>query len=185
MYVTNITKFTGNYQKIMEAIKGENSLFDFNKVISVPDDIKTKLAETNNIFLLEEVWGSASNAFDVKQLEVNTLLYFTMYYTPSLVLKKIAEENPDIVIEHIWDSNEQGYETGEIFAKNGICNIYQAESWGEDAYNILKRMGRTEYANFKNGYIEPFDIDRYVEHIEDYIKKGKNDTFLIKPITKF
>ena len=107
----------------------ENTDFDFNKVIPMPENIfkgalgtaeRNRYGKNNWYDWSIENWGTKWNAYET-HIEDGTLYFWTAWEAPHPVIEALARKYPDVHIRHEWADEDLGrncgtreYEDGEI-----------------------------------------------------------------------
>lgn len=94
-HMYNVLRMSGKghtIDLILESIKTKDNCIDFDKIVSIPDDIKEWYQEEDNWYGWNlEHWGTKWNSFD-SELINNSLIRFTTAYTPPLpVIAKLSK----------------------------------------------------------------------------------------------
>ena len=157
-WVVNKVEFSGeqeNINKVLDAIKGDDRLFDFEKLIPMPENIfrgpvgpdERKLYGTNNWYdWCCTRWGTKWNACDEYMETEDVLVFNTAWSCPMPVLDKLAElcYKHDVEFTGKWADEDTGFNTG-IFE----CDNYGDEYWfgfecmpneSHEAYEIFTEL---------------------------------------------
>jgi hypothetical protein len=130
--VRNILKFSGSQEDIdtfVNFIKSDKSLFDFEKLLPMPDTVWLHDWCVTN-------WGTKWNAYDV-EFKDNAFIFNTAWDIPIPIYEKIAEQFSNLCLEIYYASEDIGYNCGELLIKNGNLEVikefnngsYEAYSW--------------------------------------------------------
>ena len=84
--IRNVLKLSGSQEDIdtfVNFIKGDESLFDFEKLLPIPNAVWNRDWCITN-------WGTKWNAYEIEYKD-NTFIFNTAWNTPTPIYKKIAE----------------------------------------------------------------------------------------------
>lgn len=134
-HVTTIVEMSGpqeSINKFFETIKGEDTEFDFGKIIPPPDNLYTgnlssdKKEELNDKGIPNwydwnmQNWGTKWNAYSIdSQPEYNTIQFNTAWAMPYPVLLEASSQFPDILFKVKYADEDLGYNCGQIHFKDG------------------------------------------------------------------
>ena len=153
-WVTNKIEFSGakaNVDEVLEIIKGDGEVIDFNKIIPMPEDIfrgpvgrkERELYGENNWYDWScEHWGTKWNACDTYMETEDILMFNTAWSVPLPILDKLAElcYKHNVEFTGKWADEDVGCNTGVFESDN-----YGDEYWfgyeyminqSDDAYEI-------------------------------------------------
>lgn len=135
-YVRNILRIDGDIKAVKEFVGSNYSAFDFNKIISEPE---------NCADWYDKHWGTKWNAVDA-QITDESYIFDTAWSAPLPVIKKLSELFPKITFDLTWSDEDAGQNCGQIIYKNGveiqwyypnraeeITEIYE-ECWGRPPF---------------------------------------------------
>lgn len=166
-HVTTIVEMSGpqeSINKFFETIKGEDTGFDFGKIVPPPDNLYTGILSSDKKEELNDKgipnwydwnrqnWGTKWNAYSIdSQPEYNTIQFDTAWAMPYPVLLEASSKFPDILFEVKYADEDLGYNCGQIHFKDGDT-IYRR------IYDGSKEYGQSvRFASEVKGY-KPFKI---------------------------
>lgn len=140
-YVYNSLSISGeNHKKVLkliEDVKGEDTILDFKKIIPVPE--KERKNHEQEQFWKKCNWGCKWNAMDI-ELDDCTYYFLTPWNPPIPIVKALSKQYPDLIItleyaeETGCDSGHIEFVNGEISNSNFIYkkenNEYYEKLWG-------------------------------------------------------
>jgi hypothetical protein len=158
-YVRNRLTLKGEESKIKELlkqIKGKKTLFDFNKVIPMPENVKQSMGEPglNPLWYSWSIenWGVKWNAAETDDDRNNdsTRYFETAWSVPYPVISNLSELFPDVEMQLMWADEDASFNTGIAVFKDG------------KEYSVHRPKGAT---------VEGFDLyfEMWPESKEDYI----------------
>lgn len=142
-YVYNCLSFNSDNTKdisnLIEAIKGENTVLDFSKIIPIPK--KEMENQEKEQSWKKYNWGCKWNAMDI-EFDDYTYYFLTPWNPPIPVIKALSKQYPNINIlleyceETGSDSGFVEFHNGKLIASNYISgkenNEYYEKFWGLD-----------------------------------------------------
>lgn len=163
-WVTNRIVFHGNQEnidRVLQYIKGNGSMIDFNKIIPMPDNIyrgdldkrARELYGSNNWYDWSVAnWGTKWNAQCSSFNHKNTLWFDTAWSCPIPVLNKLAEICciNDVRFEGEWADEDCGCNVGVFWSDNCVDKDYDfyyksIDDNTDEAYDIyVKTRGESD-----------------------------------------
>lgn len=145
-YIQNRLTFKGSNSKIKELfnlVKGENSLFDFNKIIPMPKKAIDSFGDYgDNPYWYSwsiENWGVKWNAGETDDLRnsENVRYFQTAWNCPYNVILELASKYPELEIELMWADEDASYNTGLIVFKGGKeYSVHQPDGGSMEGYDF-------------------------------------------------
>lgn len=132
-WVTNKVKITKRQNEILEYIKSEDSDFDFNKIIPMPETIfrgdigrkeKEEYGDNNWYTWCVNNWGTKWNATEVSVVEGSAtedkiILFNTAWATPMPIMFALSKKFSDVEFEIAYADEDIGNNCGNITLLNG------------------------------------------------------------------
>ena len=160
--VTINTEKTDIVSKIIDFIKSESRIVDFNKIIQMPSKVfrgdlgeeEEKVYGDNNWYKWStNNWGTKWNAVESEIID-NKIIFETAWACPHPVLEKLSEIFTSPTFEYIWADEDTGYNCGRRSLKNGKCIIeYVPDGGSKEAYELAFEVNpyKADNYDFKKG----------------------------------
>ena len=151
-HITNIVRLSGNdsdVQKLLSSVRSDESEFDFNQIVSIPDELRDTTAPTR--IISEEAyarkergitqkmsddlknkygadnwyewtcnnWGTKWNAYDIF-VDGYDIQFDTAWSTPDPIFRILSEQHPNVLIHVRYADEDFGYNVGEYEFEGGI-----------------------------------------------------------------
>lgn len=120
----NQLKICSNFDEVYNAIKGEDTGIDFERIIPMPKELEGRdPSEQRDERLLKKYgyddwyhwrldnWDTKWNAYEV-QVENNTIFFFTAWSPPINVIKTLSKKFPEVRFEYYFDVEGEGDDYG-------------------------------------------------------------------------
>lgn len=141
-HVINHVTFDSRFDEIKEYVKGENGIFDFNKIVSMPPNIEDSKGELGGFPLWYEWsvenWGTKWNCYEQEHSH-DGFQFQTAWDTPLPALESLSDAFPDVKITVQYADEDTGNNCGTYVLQNGSIieqeeGDYQfaCELWGYD-----------------------------------------------------
>ena len=165
-HVTNKLTILGNEKEInevLELVRSDDRLFDFNNIIPTPDDIfqgsvgseeEKKYSGKTWYTWNRENWGTKWNAYDIK-LENDTIIFDTAWSTPLPVITALSKLFQNISFELEYADEDMGHNLGVSTFNNG--DIVETTEFYQGSERAIK------FACYVKGY----DYDQYLEDMQE------------------
>jgi hypothetical protein len=108
--------------ELLNAIKGEDTAIDFEKIIPMPSNIyrgnlswedEQRLGGMDWYHWSIANWGTKWNAYDTDEM-YNGVMFLTAWSAPFPVIKALSEMFPDVRITHYFADEDLGYNCGKF-----------------------------------------------------------------------
>lgn len=174
-HITNIVAVSGDESRIQSMLKeiqtdeyGVGSV-DFNKIISMPDDVDSH-------YWCIAQWGTKWNSYGYTAdtgFKDGKLTFLTAWSAPHPILEKLSEMYPDIKFEHEWADEDIGMNCGRhIYFDGERTEEYYPESSREriefaarvmdsdpSDWGLFLNSSETDYVNFSDEEFEIIEIE--------------------------
>lgn len=121
-HVINHVTFDSRFDEIQEYVKGENGIFDFNKIVPMPDDVyaSREILSANPLWYdwSVENWGTKWNCYEQEHSH-NGFLFQTAWSTPLQALESLSNAFPDVKITVQYADEDTGNNCGTYVLENG------------------------------------------------------------------
>jgi hypothetical protein len=140
-HVINHVTFDSRFDEIKEYVKGENGIFDFNEIVSMPEAVLESTKHRSSEIPLwydwsVENWGTKWNCYEQEHSH-NGFQFWTAWSTPLEVLESLSDAFPDVKITVQYADENLGYNCGTYVLQNGSIieqedgdYIFSCELWG-------------------------------------------------------
>lgn len=141
-HVINSVRFDSRLDEIQEFVKGENGIFDFNKITPMPPDVEASTEErTAGIPLWyiwsNQHWGTKWNCYEVEHCHYG-FQFLTAWDTPKPIFIALSEKFPDVTITvDFADEDTGGHNCGTFVLKQGAVEtfkqgdyVFACQLWG-------------------------------------------------------
>lgn len=157
-HVQNKITFTCEEEKLKSILaelgthtEEENTDFDFNKVVPMPENIfkgslgnaeREKYGKNNWYDWSWENWGTKWNAYETYIDGDGTLCFWTAWSAPIPVIDALAKKYPDVDIHHEWADEDLGQNCGTCDYHNGeVIEEYEPQTYQEGMKLALSVWG--------------------------------------------
>lgn len=133
-HVLNHVTFDSRFDEIREYVKGENGIFDFNKIVPMPDDVyaSREILSENPLWYdwSIENWGTKWNCYEQEHSH-NGFQFWTAWSAPEQIYIALSKQFPDVVITvDFADEDTGGYCTllgncGTIVLEQGAVQTFE------------------------------------------------------------
>lgn len=164
-HITNIITIQApegrTIQEVIDFVKGDETKFDFNKLIPMPLEI---IASFNTPGLNPpwydwslKNWGTKWNAYQIS-VEGSVVRFDTAWSAPSPVFEKLHEKFNDFILDIKYADEDTGYNFGHLEYGPGKMIVYDLPKPGTPEANVwVCRNVRGEFPDYidENGnYID-------------------------------
>lgn len=148
-YVTIITDDEETYKEIAEYVKGEDSVFDFDRIIKMPENIfrgnlgakeREKYGKDNWYDWSIEHWGTKWNCCNAEKAGFS-FTFETAWSAPVPVIKELSRQFPDVDIALDYADEDIGRNCGTYVFSGGVVvqemdgdEEFASRMWGWDSY---------------------------------------------------
>ncbi len=144
------------FEQIKDFVQGEKTLFDFEKILPMPDDADWYDWRCTN-------WGTKWNAQDVS-LNGQVYVFWTAWSSCSPVIAALAKRFPEAVFRYTYTYHESGMcLCGVDEYKNGV-NVYQLYG-NYNSYYIYKDEQEPDYLISTDILERPDDFETSEKYI--------------------
>lgn len=149
-HITNILKVNGTdkaVKAVFDSIKGEETLFDFNKIVPIP-----RIIQDRNLICIQK-WGTKWNAYDTEMIDDYSIIFLTAWAGVPKLIQKLSIFHPEVEFEYIFADEDVSYNTGQGTIKNGVMDMSYPEGGSNEAFEIYfaTHEWARDYYEFVNG----------------------------------
>ena len=129
-HVINHVTFDSRFNKIQEYVKGENGIFDFNKIVPMPDDVYASCEiECDGIPLWYdwsiENWGTKWNCYEQEHSH-NGFQFWTAWSAPEQIFIALSRQFPNVTITvDFADEDPGGNNCGTFVLLGGDVQTFE------------------------------------------------------------
>lgn len=141
-HVLNYVTFDSRLDEIREYVKGENGIFDFNKIVPMPTEVAKSTDDITSAGMPDwytwsvENWGTKWNCYEIEH-DHNGFQFWTAWSAPEQMFIALSKQFPDVTITvQFADEDMGGGNCGVLTLQNGECEFTQGdyefacELWG-------------------------------------------------------
>lgn len=141
-HVINHVAFDSRLDEIREYVKGENGIFDFNKIVPMPEAVYASMDERSTGVPLwydwsVENWGTKWNCYEIEHCHTG-FQFWTAWSTPLPALESLSDAFPDVTITvKFADEDTGGGNCGSYILQGGSVQGFEegdyefaCELWG-------------------------------------------------------
>lgn len=166
-------------ETILETIRSENRIIDFEKIIPMPENIfrgnlgnaeREQYGRNNWYDWSIEHWGTKWNAYDGSYNEFEKCITFdTAWAMPSKIIVALSEMFPDVEFYVEYADEDVGHNCGFFTIKNGKDYDWDAMEKGSveaEMFAIRLKGYLNDYGSLKE-LLEEWEVD--LERYKDYL----------------
>ena len=136
-HVLNVVTFSHSLDEIREFVKGDldadgdQRIFDFNKIVPMPDDVYASMDERSSGIPLwydwsVANWGTKWNAYEVCSIYEQGYSFWTAWSAPEQIFVALSERFPDVTITvEFADEDTGGGNCGRFVLEQGAVQTFE------------------------------------------------------------
>jgi len=176
--ITNHLTVNGTEEEVKDiftSLKTENSDFDFNEILPMPEELKNTLASTSeptNPKLIKKYghnnwydwananWGTKWNAYNVDHISDSEVRFDTAWSCSDVLIAKLSALHPSVDFTLTYADEDLGSNCGIITYKNGKIATFEDKAIGnlDTAEDSIRWAMTVKYGN-DNDYEEWYEND--------------------------
>lgn len=157
-HIQNVIKFKTTdeqFARIADFMSGEETAFDFDKLIPMPDGVDWYHWSIEN-------WGTKWNSYEVEvDSDSKTIRFLTAWASVPRIVKALSVRYPNVKMTYSWADEDIGRNLGKaVFFDGRMVEKTEPERWTKEAYRMAFRIWNASPSEFNMHFSKK--LDNYV-----------------------